>query len=41
VTTRRATVFLTLALAAIALGFAGRIAIDSFREEYQDYRKRR
>jgi dipeptidyl aminopeptidase/acylaminoacyl peptidase len=35
--TRRAIVFLTLALAAIALAFVCRIAIHSFRDEYQDY----
>jgi dipeptidyl aminopeptidase/acylaminoacyl peptidase len=35
--TRRVIVSLTLALAAIALGFVGSIAIHSFRDEYQDY----
>jgi dipeptidyl aminopeptidase/acylaminoacyl peptidase len=35
--TRRAIVSSTLALAAIALVLAGRIAVHSFRDEYQDY----
>ena len=35
--TRRAIVLLILAPAVVALGFAGRIAIQSFKDEYQDY----
>ena len=34
---RRVIVFLTLALATIALGFCGRIAVHSFNDEYSDY----
>jgi pimeloyl-ACP methyl ester carboxylesterase len=35
--TRRAVVFVALALALITLGLGGRIAIHSFRDEYRDY----